>query len=150
MSGTRVLLKVICVLLTILGLLEVVLGVLLFMGSSVPELALTFIRLDSQTISGAVGADIFGATFLVTGAVNFVIGMLGWRGANRPSKIGPFFWLSIIGAVLSVVGLVYNFTSGIVSPTSVASTVIVVVCAILANSIRNKSKGIGKVPPKEQ
>ena len=150
MSGTRVLLKIICVLLTILGLLEVVLGVLLFMGSSVPELALTFVRVQQQTMTEAQGALAFGITFIIMGAVNFIIGMLGWRGANRPSKIGPFFWLSVIGAVLSVVGLAYNFVSGIVSPPSVASTVIVVLCAILANSIRNKSKGIGKVQPKEQ
>lgn len=142
MSGSRTALKVITAILIIFAIIEIVLGVLLLIGASLPEFAYTFIAVEGQLLTEASISLTFGVTFIILGIIYFIIGSLGWRGAKRPSKIGPFFWLSIIGAVLSVVGLIMSIVQGSISPSSIISTIVVVICAILANNIRNNSKKI--------
>lgn len=143
MNGSRTALKIITAIMIIFALLEIVVGAILLLGAKLPEFATTLIFINGQVMTEATASLGLGIGFVAIGIVHFIIGMLGWRGAKRPSKIGPFFWLSVIGAVLSVVGLVMAIAQGSVSTVTIVSTVVVVICAILANSIRNGSKRMG-------
>ena len=67
--------------------------------------------------------------------------MLGVRGANNPEKIMPFFVISIIAVVFAVFNLIGCFTTGQMDATTIASAVVqlvlMVVCVVLANNVRN-------------
>lgn len=140
MSGSRTVLKIITAILIIIAVLEIALGILLIVGSSLPELASQFVNIGNQVYSTSEGALASGIIVIISGVFYLIIGSLGWRGASRPSKIGPFFWLAVIGSVLSVVNLIAEIVGGTIAPNSIISTIIVVLCAILANNIRNHSK----------
>lgn len=140
MSGSRTVLKIITAILIIVAVLEVALGILLIVGSSLPEVAAQFVSIGDQVYNGADGALASGIVVIISGIFYLIVGILGWRGASRPARIGPFFWLAVIGSVLSVVNLIIEIIGGTIAPNSVVSTIIVVLCAILANNIRNHSR----------
>ena len=126
----------------ICAIAQVIIGILFISGAHLPEIAATTINAGGQNLNLAQGAMAFGITFIAMGVFYIIIGLLGYRGAKHPKKIGLFFWLSVIGAVLAVTGLIYNLVVvGSVAPASIFMTVVVVICAILANIIRNNRAG---------
>lgn len=131
MSGSRKALKVISIILIVFAALLVLLGVVLSMGFA-------FLG-DSSTAAAGVVAGAMGVVVIVTGIVYLIIGMLGVRGANNPSKIMPFFVLCIIGVVLNLIGLISEIVQGTFTGTQLIGFAIIVACLILAYNVRKEN-----------
>lgn len=129
----------------IASILGIASGALMLAGSSLPELAETSVATEEGVINASNAVLALGIVSIGTSIVYLIIGILGWRGAKHPSKIGPFFWLSIIGAVLGVLGLVMNLFDGTsIAAASVIQVILVLVCVYLAYTIR-KGRSEGRI-----
>lgn len=144
MQSARTALKVISVIMIVLAILEIVSGALLTAGSGLPGMDTTLIANGGVEMSVGMGALAFGIVGIIGGLVYLIIGILGWRGAKNPAKIGPFFWLCIIGLVFAIVDIVMALMSGTtIAPASIIEVIIIIICLALADNIRKNYRGIG-------
>lgn len=103
------------------------------------------IALDNMPIAmPAEAAGILLAAIAGGNAIlNLVLGFLGLRAANVPSKIGPVYVLTIISLVANIINLVFCFFQGFgVDVAHTFSVVLGLVCAIvmfvLANNVKKE------------
>ena len=106
MSASRKLLKIISLITILSGISYLVLGLLMaglgLFGGADPIIATDHASLDAQG-AGTLLASIAG----ISAAAYLLLGFLGLRGANVPSKIGPVYALSIVGIAMAVVNVLY-------------------------------------------
>lgn len=138
MSGSQKVLKVISIILIVLAAIALALGVFMVSGSLLPDLS------GSLNVNGDVSeiADVMlvlGVATVFSAVVNIVIAVLGLRGAKNPSKIGPFFVLSIIGTVWYAIGMIGSLARGMIDINTAVNLVVVVVCLVLALNIKKQN-----------
>ncbi len=81
---------------------------------------------------------------LVSSIFELVVGILGVRGANNPSKIGPFYVLAIIGLIINILSAIAQFSyafqsggdvfSGVLS--SCVGIVLMAIVVFIASKVR--------------
>ena len=150
MSGTQKALKVISIIVIVLSAITIALGILLF-ATGVSWRSSVSNPYDAVGGWGMIFgglAIVFGAFLLIGGIFYLLFGILGLRGANNPSKIGPFFVISIIGLILAIIGVLGSV--GLLFASSLGASSIVpygfplvfmIVCVYLANDIRKIRDG---------
>ncbi len=106
--------SVIILIIGILGivasLLVIVLGPIFGVAATDPSVAQDVATDIGDTSANAAGGlavlgltfTILGVVSLVTSLVDIIMAVLGFRGANDATKIGPFWVLSIVGFVLAI------------------------------------------------
>lgn len=106
MSASRKLLKIVSLITILSGISYLVFGLLMaglgLFGGTDPIIATESVSLDARG-AGALLAAIAG----ISAAAYLLLGFLGLRGANVPSKIGPVYLLSIVGIAMAVVNVLY-------------------------------------------
>lgn len=133
MSASRMILKVICILLVIAALASIAVGSLMAAGSSL--LSGQSIEIEGQAADPAQTARILGGLFAAGGILNLVVGILGIRGANDPRKIGPFKALAAIGVILCALRMGAFASQGQLAAlgwSGAAETALVIACLVLA------------------
>lgn len=97
MSSDCKILKVMSLLMAVLGIVQIVLGAIMFFGA---DAAAGVEGIEDPVLTAQVG----GVLFIITGIVYFITAALGIGGANKPSKIGmPYF---VFAAIVLVGNLV--------------------------------------------
>lgn len=90
-------------------------------------------------MDAAAAANMVGIGLIVGAVIDFFIALLGAHGAKHPGKLGLFKIICIIGAVLSIVGVIVAVLQG--QYNSVFSNAVMallqVICAGLAIKISN-------------
>ena len=138
MSGSQKYIKIFGILNIIGGALYVLIGILGFLGKSVVgNEALVEQAGDS---SAPMIANIFLIVMIVIGLFSLVVGILGVRAANDPSKIGPVFTLAIISLAISVIGLVGSIFNGSFSIYSLIECVPPALMTWCANNVKKQVK----------
>lgn len=124
MSGYRKFLKVISVIEIILAVLTLLIA-LASMGVIAlgPELTDQTLNAGDVTITVGQTFAFLGIIALVSGIIDLIVGILGVRGANNPSKIGAYLVLAGIAFGFDLVELVLAIVS-LVQGTADASTLI--------------------------
>lgn len=145
MTGAQKALKVISIIVIILAVLCIIAGALLL----IPNLA--YVEAGFPNVEGAdqvtvaAGAAIvllIAAFILVSGVIDLIVGILGLRGAKDPKKIGGFFAIAVIGLILAAINLAITLFSGqqldfATLSAPIAQLVVMLICVILANNVRN-------------
>ncbi len=145
MTGSQKALKVISIIVIILAVLCIIAGALLL----IPNLA--YVEAGFPNVEGAdqltVAAGtafvlLIGTFILVSGVIDLIVGILGLRGAKDPKKIGGFFAIAVIGLILAAINLAITLFSGqqldfAALSASIAQIVVMLICVILANNVRN-------------
>lgn len=142
-SGSRKALKVISIVMIVFSVLGVISSLLLLIGGGSLGAAGVDAADDAVAVAGGL-AMILGFGILLSALFNLLIGILGVRGANNPSKIGVFFVFAIIGVVFAAINAISAFFIGDMDVSNILSTllsfVLPVVCVVLANNIKNENK----------
>lgn len=138
-SGSQRALKIISILLIVWAIVLIAFGAFLAFGAQSGAMAGDAVSADGTVADASAIGMALGVGTVFGGVVNLVIALLGLRGAKNPRKIGAFYVLCIIGAVLGLIGLGMSIAQGAVQWSSVVSLVIVVACFFLANSIRKQA-----------
>ena len=143
MTGSQKVIKVVSILVIIVAILSILLGLASCVGGFAGVAASSGVS-ESEQETLALGAGLLfflGGGAIISGVIDLIVGMLGVRGANNPEKIMPFFVISIIAVVFAVFNLIGCFTTGQMDATTIASAVVqlvlMVVCVVLANNVRN-------------
>ena len=157
-SGYQKALKFIAVITIIIAILIMIVGVLLIIAGGILGSQLTDGEITSSldpAISAALpgvsletvqaletGFGIFGGiAVVIVGLILLIVGGLGKRGANNPRKIGPFFVLSIISLICSLLYiLMMCFGAGTWEMWLAAGLDVLmsVICVALAAKIRGQ------------
>lgn len=139
MSGSQKALKIISIIMIVWAVLLVVMGAFLAAGSQVPGVSGESINFDGTSMDMSTAAIGMGVGFVIAGVIDLIIALLGLRGAKNPKKIGVFFVLCIIGLVLGVVGMAMQVMQGTFQWSSLISLALVLVCTVLAGSIKKQA-----------
>ena len=140
-SGAQTALKVISIIMIILAVISII-GGLGFAGLGLSSVAvLGAEEMTDEMYLGAGLVSVLGAIVIVQGVVDLIIAILGLRGANNPSKIGAFLVICYIGLILYIISLVAGLVMGSFSMSTLASLVLVIVCLLLARSIKKQARG---------
>ncbi len=141
MSGSQTALKVFAILGIIFGVIGIFVSVLVFAGAANSANAVAVFKGNLISL-GATGV-MLGVLILIESVVQIVIGWLGLRGANDPSKIGPFYVLCWIAVILQVVSAVLGLVGGRevfgVLGSLIGGLVIPVILLVLANNIKKQA-----------
>lgn len=137
LSGPQRALRIICIVMMVLAVVMAALGALLFFGSA--ALVGETLNVEGQALDAAQAAKTLGLGIIVTAVIDFFIALLGAHGAKRPGKLGLFKIVCIIGAIISIVGIVAGVMQGQYDSlaSSVLMAVLQIVCAGLAIKISN-------------
>lgn len=145
MTGSQKALKVISIIVIILAVLCIIAGALLlipnlaYVEAGFPNVEGT----DQLTVAaGTAFVLLIGAFILVSGVIDLIVGILGLRGAKDPKKIGGFFAIAVIGLILAAINLAITLFSGqqldfAALSAPIAQIVVMLICVILANNVRN-------------
>ena len=149
--------------LKIVGIIEIVLGVLVYLVGILAAIGGSFIAMGvygdnipalNAFIAQGLSAQQLGSfatlgavLFILIGTIGTIEGVLYVRGANNFAKITPAWIFSIIGLVISAY-LIYITAMSIVNHTATIATIITnvleisisILVFIAANSIRNATK----------
>ena len=128
---SKTILKIFGIFSIIGGVLLIVLGVVVLVGSS--QLSPEEIASDPSLSAGVFGM----AVFFILGLVSLLEGIFSIRGAKDASKIMPAWIFAIIGVIAAVIGL---FTGGSMGG-SISSLIVNIVIFVAANKIR-KSRNL--------
>lgn len=145
MTGSQKALKVISIIVIILAVLCVLAGAALL----IPNLA--YVSADFPNVEGADRATVaagaalmlvISGVLIVSGVIDLIVGILGLRGAKDPKKIGGFFAIAVIGLIIATINLAITLFSGQQLDFStlsapIAQLVVMLICVILANNVRN-------------
>lgn len=144
MTGSQKALKVISIIVIILSILTIAAGVLLLL----PNIA--YVNAGYPSMDGAdqnqiaAGAAIVMALCVIVilaGVIDLIVGILGLRGAKDPKHIGAFFIVAVIGLILAIVNVALNLFAGQTDMTTLAGSIVnlilMLICVILANNVRN-------------
>ena len=137
MTGSQKALKVISIIVIILAVLCVLAGVALL----IPNIA--YVEADFPNVEGADRATVAaGAAMMLVISGDLIVGVLGLRGAKDPKKIGGFFAIAVIGLIIAAINLAITLFSGqqldfATLSAPIAQLVVMLVCVILANNVRN-------------
>ena len=138
MSASQKYIKIIGILNIIGGAFYVLIGILGFLGKGiVGNEALVAEAGDSST---PVAVNVFLIVMIVIGLFSLIVGILGVRAGNDPSKVGPVFTLSIISLVISVIGLVGSIFNGSFSVYSLVECVPPALMTWCANNVKKQEK----------
>lgn len=140
MSGARKALKVMSILTIVMAIIQIVTAALIVFGSSF-MVGMQEAELNGSTVDVGVALMGVGVMALVSSVVSLIVGILGVRGANDPSKIGPYKVIAIIGLALCVIQAAASlFTDQIASfgISGVLSLVFMAVLVFLAFKIEKE------------
>lgn len=136
MSDNRTGLKIISVVIIAIGLYDLIPGLILIFANASPEIAGPVLSLQGISYTEAMPALVLGITCAITGLVFVTVGLLGWRGAKDPSKVGPFFVFAVIGSILAVLFLIIDLVTGTWPVSSAINAIIVIATAVIAYRVR--------------
>lgn len=142
MSGARKALKIMSILTIVMAIIQIITAGLIVFGSSF-MVGMQEAKLDGTTVDVGVALMGVGIMALVSSVVSLIVGILGVRGANDPTKIGPYKIIAIIGLVLCILqAAMFLFTGQIASYgiSGVLSLVFVAVLVFLAFKIEKEGK----------
>ena len=142
MSGARKALKIMSILTIVMAIIQIITAGLIVFGSSF-MVGMQEAELDGTTVDVGVALMGVGIMALVSSVVSLIVGNLGVRGANDPTKIGPYQNIAIIGLVLCILqAAMFLFTGQIASYgiSGVLSLVFVAVLVFLAFKIEKEGK----------
>lgn len=142
MSGARKALKIMSILTIVMAIIQIITAGLIVFGSSF-MVGMQEAELDGTTVDVGVALMGVGIMALVSSVVSLIVGILGVRGANDPTKIGPYKIIAIIGLVLCILqAAMFLFTGQIASYgiSGVLSLVFVAVLVFLAFKIEKEGK----------
>ena len=141
MTKSQKIIKVISLILIVFSILAIIAGLVTLLGGVAVIGEGASASAASQTLYATSAGLLFvlGIGSLISGIIDLIIGILGLRGAKDPSKIGPFFVISIIGLILSAISFIGTVMSGgdvsaIVS--GLVSLALLIGCVYFANDIR--------------
>ena len=138
MSASQKYIKIVSILNIIGGALFVLFGILGFLGKGiVGNEALIEEAGDS---SAPMIANIFLIFMIASGIFSLIIGILGVRAANDPSKIGPVFILGAISLIISVVNVFVGIFGGNFSVYSLVECVPPALMTWCANNVKKQVK----------
>lgn len=122
--------------LKVLSIIAIAAGIIAVVGGIWFMVAMDTAGGTNATILGTAG----GGVIIVGGLVNLLIGWLGLRGANDPSKIGPTWVLSLIGLIFDAILLILGFIGeGSLNGHALGSLIGVLIIFLLANNIKNQA-----------
>lgn len=139
MSENRKALKIISIIIILAGLYDLIPGLIILFTSSSPDIAGQVLLIKGAVYTEAMAAVVFGAIYVVSGLINLIVGLLGWRGAKNPSKIGPFFVLAVIASIVAVLLLVSDLATGTWPVSSAIEALLVIATAVIAYRIRQEA-----------
>ena len=139
MSGSQKYIKIVSILNIIGGAFYVLIGILGFLGKGlVGNEAL--IEQAGGDSSAPMAANVFLIVMIVIGLFSLVVGILGVRAANDPSKIGPVFTLAVVSLIISVVNLFVGIFGGNFSVYSLIECVPPALMTWCANNVKKQEK----------
>ncbi|MBQ6257091.1 MAG: hypothetical protein IJJ60_10925 [Clostridia bacterium] len=139
MSGSQKYIKIVSILNIIGGAFYVLIGILGFLGKGlVGNEAL--IEQAGGDSSAPMAANVFLIVMIVIGLFSLVVGILGVRAANDPSKIGPVFTLAVVSLIISVVNLFVGIFGGNFSIYSLIECVPPALMTWCANNVKKQVK----------
>ena len=139
MSASQKYIKIISILNIIGGVFYVLIGILGFLGKGlVGNEAL--IEQAGGDSSAPMVANVFLIVMIVIGLFSLVVGILGVRAANDPSKIGPVFTLAVVSLIISVVNLFVGIFGGNFSIYSLIECVPPALMTWCANNVKKQVK----------
>ena len=153
MSGAQKTLKVLAIITIVFAVIAIIAGLMGLMGGGILGAASGTSEVQNALTSEGYSASdgsylaivvVFaGFVALIEGVIDLIVGILGLRGANDPSKIGPFRIICIVGIVLAIINLLLAAittnpdASTIIS--AIISLVLIIWCFYLANKIKNQN-----------
>lgn len=144
MSLSRKILKIVSLLMILSGISYLILDVIFVAIGMVDGSSALY---DDLTVGQAAVLLIILST--VIGIEYLVMGVLGLRGANVPSKIGPFRVLAIIGLALAIIDIVVYVAFGDFAAMDINSVIdkliglaLNIVGLILANNVKKEAERI--------
>lgn len=139
MSESQKYIKIVSILNIIGGAFYVLIGILGFLGKGlVGNEAL--IEQAGGDSSAPMAANVFLIVMIVIGLFSLVVGILGVRAANDPSKIGPVFTLAVVSLIISVVNLFVGVFGGNFSIYSLIECVPPALMTWCANNVKKQGK----------
>ena len=139
MSASQKYIKIVSILNIIGGAFYVLIGILGFLGKGlVGNEAL--IEQAGGDSSAPMAANVFLIVMIVIGLFSLVVGILGVRAANDPSKIGPVFTLAIVSLAISVINLFVGIFGGNFSVHSLIECVPPALMTWCANNVKKQEK----------
>ena len=139
MSASQKYIKIIGILNIIGGAFYVLIGILGFLGKGlVGNEAL--IEQAGGDSSAPMAANVFLIVMIVIGLFSLIVGVLGVRAANDPSKIGPVFTLAIVTLAISVINLFVGIFGGNFSLHSLIECVPPALMTWCANNVKKQVK----------
>ena len=110
-SGSQKYIKIVSILNIIGGAFYILIAILGFLGKGVVgDEALIKEAGGDSTAPAAV--NVFLIVMIVIGLFSLVVGILGLRAANDPSKVGPVYKLAVISLAISVINLFVGIFGG--------------------------------------
>ena len=141
MSGSQKAVKVVSIISIVFGVIGLLLGIMMIAGAGL--LNGQTIEAEGEVFNASIAAIAFGILFFVSSVLSIVIGALGVRGANDPSKIGPFYVICWIDVVLEVIQFVGNLATGSGAAASIGyligGLIIPVILIILCKKIKEQA-----------
>ena len=138
MSNSQKYINIVSILNIIGGALFVLIGILGFLGKGlVGNEALIQEAGDS---SAPAAVNTFLIVMIVIGLFSLVVGILGVRAANDPSKIGPVFTLAVVSLIISVVNVFVGIFGGNFSIYSLIECVPPALMTWCANNVKKQAK----------
>lgn len=144
MSGYRKFLKVISIIEIILAVLTLLVALaslgVIALG---PEVTSESVSAQGVTITVGQTFAIVGIITLISGVIDLIVGILGVRGANNPSKIGAYLVLAGVAFGFDLVELVLAIISMVQGTEDASSLIAALVSAVVSGAfvyVANKIK----------
>lgn len=138
MSASQKYIKIIGILNIIGGAFYTLIGILGFLGKGLVGNEALIEQAGDSAAPEAV--NVFLIVMIVIGLFSLIIGILGVRAANDPSKIGPVFTLAVVSLIISVVNLFVGIFGGNFSIYSLIECVPPALMTWCANNVKKQGK----------
>lgn len=144
MTGSQKVIKVVSILVIIVAILSILLGLASCVGGFAGVAASSGVS-ESEQETLALGAGLLfflGGGAIISGVIDLIVGILGLRGAKDPKRIGGFFAIAVIGLIIAAINLAITLFSAqqldfATLSAPIAQLVVMLICVILANNVRN-------------
>ncbi len=121
--------RVLCILLLVYSVLEIAAGIVFVCLAQ-------FAQFYLSDVAGGLSITI---NTLIFGCYNFVMALLGLRGAKDPKKIGLFFWAILINAILMSWQVASDISVGHLEMSSLITLIICMLFAVCAWNVRGQT-----------